>query len=62
MAHLFRNFATGADQIGDESVLNVEDTFVLRPIPHIVALRQDAPDLRTQAKSIRQHLKDDVPL
>ena len=54
--------ATGADQIGHEPVVHVEGAFVLGPIPHIVTLRQDSPDVRTQAKSVRQHLKDDVPL
>src|SRR5438045_3670015 len=59
---LLGNLATGADQIRDESVVNIESAFVLGPIPHIVTLRQDAPDLRAQAKSVRQYLKDDVLL
>ena len=56
-----RDLATGADQIGDEPVVHVEDALVLGPIPHVVALRQHSPDLRPQTKRVRQHLKDDVP-
>jgi hypothetical protein len=50
---LLRNFAASPDQVGDEPVVDVEDAFVLSPIPHVVALRQDSPDLRAQAKSVR---------
>ena len=56
------DFATGGDQIRYEPVVNVEDTLVFSPIPHIVALRQDSPDFRPKAKGVRQHLKNDVPL
>lgn len=59
---LLCNLATGADQVGDEPVVHVEDAFVLGPIPHIVTLRQDSPDLRSQAKGVGQHLKYDVSL
>lgn len=44
------------------SRVHVEDAFVLGPIPHVVALRQDSPDLRAEAKGVWQHLKHDVPL
>jgi hypothetical protein len=50
---LLRNFAASPDQVGDEPVVDVEDAFVLSPIPHVVALRQDSPDLRAQAKGVR---------
>src|SRR5687767_10763560 len=53
LLRLFRNrrqtsdlvcdLAAGGDQIRDQSVINIEDSFVLGPIPHIVALRQDSP-------------------
>ena len=59
--YLLGNFATGADQIQDQPLINIEGAFVLVPIPHIVALRQDSPDFRPQGQSIRQHLKNDVP-
>ena len=45
IADLLCNFATGADQIGDEPIVHIEDAFVLGPIAHIVALREDAPYL-----------------
>jgi hypothetical protein len=53
VAGFSRNFAASPDQVGDEPVVDVEDAFVLSPIPHVVALRQDSPDLRAQAKSVR---------
>jgi hypothetical protein len=56
-----RDFATSADQIRDQPVVHVEDAFVLGPIPHIVALRQHSPDLRSEAERVRQYLKHDVP-
>src|SRR2546425_8398577 len=59
--YLLGNLATGADQIQDQPLINIEGAFVLGPIPHIVALRQDSPDFRPQAQSVRQHLKNDVP-
>src|SRR5450759_4766222 len=60
--YLLGNLATGADQIQDQPLINIEGAFVFAPITHIVALRQDSPDLRTKTKRVRQHLKDDVPL
>ena len=33
------NLATGADQVRDEPVVNVESAFVLGPVSHVVALR-----------------------
>ena len=62
MFDLLCDFSTGVDQVGDEPVIYIEDAFVLGPIAHIVALRQDPPNLWPQAERIRQHLKDDVPL
>ena len=58
---LLRDRATGADQIGHEPAVHVERAFILGPIPHIVALRQDSPDFRAWAERVRQHLKDDLP-
>ena len=60
--NLIGNLATGADQIEHQSVVHVEGAFVLGAIPHVVTLRQDASNLRAQAKRVRQHLKNDVPL
>jgi hypothetical protein len=62
MFDLLGNLATSADQVRDEPVVNVENAFVLGPISHIVALRQNSPYLGSQAKSVRQYLKNDVPL
>src|SRR5438309_3697065 len=51
---LLCDFATGADQIRNQSLVYIERSFVLGPIPHVVALRQDSPDFRPQAQSDRQ--------
>ena len=47
--YLLGNFATGADQIQDQPLIDIEDAFVLGPIPHVVALRQNSPDFRVGA-------------
>jgi len=54
--------ATGSDQIPDESVMNIEDALIFGAIAQLVALRQNSPNIRTQAKSIRQYLKNNVAL
>jgi hypothetical protein len=62
LSDLVGDLATGADQIGHDPIVKVEDAFVLGPIPHVVALRQHSPDLRHQTKRVRQQLKNDVPV
>ena len=37
-SYLLGNLATGADQIQDQPLINIEGAFILVPIPHIVAL------------------------
>src|SRR5690242_5461041 len=56
------DFATGADQIQDQPLIDVERALVLGPVPQVVALGQDAPNLWSQTERIRQHLEDDVAL
>jgi hypothetical protein len=52
LAHGVGDLATGADEIGNEPVIHVEGTFVLAPIPHVVTLRQDSPDLGAERESV----------
>jgi hypothetical protein len=61
-----RDAVRGADQkpphnqIRDQAIVYVQHPFGLGPIPHVVAFRQHAPDLRTEPKRVRQYLKNDV--
>ena len=62
LLHFVRDSSTGFDQIRQQPFIYIDSSFVLRPIPSVVGLRQDSPDVRAQAKSVRQHLKNDVAL
>ena len=44
--------STGREQIAKQRCINVGDAFVLGPIPQLVCLVQDSPDLRPHSKRV----------
>jgi len=50
------------DEVGDNTLINIEVPLVFAEIANLMTLVEDPPDLRTQAQCVGQHLKHDVTL
>jgi len=50
---LRRHRLAGRNQIGNQTVVDVEIALVLAEVAHIVALGEHAPDLGAEAKRVR---------
>jgi hypothetical protein len=54
------NGLAGCNQIGDQSLIGGDITFVLAAVADIVASSQDAPYIGAESKRVWKDLKDDI--
>ncbi|OGR29800.1 MAG: hypothetical protein A2091_11115 [Desulfuromonadales bacterium GWD2_61_12] len=59
MIDLPQQDSSGLHEVCDQLFIDFKKAFVFASVAHVMAMRQDSPDLWPHSKGMRQTLKDD---